>query len=122
MKHVYSGTENMTANERHEYSNNLIRQSVKTMDTDGQLSNVRIKKLIPGGDEQNQVNIVQLKDNMRKIRQRQAQSVMKKPYSISLQVGARDEAAKTSWKKKRGNITIVDQTRFGSTTITGDGI
>lgn len=33
MKHVYSGSENMTANEKHEFSNNLIR-SIGTNDTD----------------------------------------------------------------------------------------
>ena len=47
---------------------------------------------------------------------------MRKPYSISLQVGgARDETAKTSWKKKRNNISIVDQTKFGNTSL-GEGI
>ena len=43
MKHVYSGVENMTANERHEYSNNLIRSSVKANDTEVRLRNVNIK-------------------------------------------------------------------------------
>lgn len=40
-----------------------------------------------------------------------------KPYSVSMAVGAREEASKTSWKKKRGTIAIVDQHRFGSTTM-----
>jgi len=34
MKHVYSGGENMTPNERHEFSNNLIRSIANTNDTE----------------------------------------------------------------------------------------
>jgi hypothetical protein len=44
---------------------------------------------------------------------------MRKPYSISLQVGGAREEAKTSWKKKRGNLSIVEKP--GSVTL-GEGL
>ena len=40
---------------------------------------------------------------------------MIKPYSISLQVGGAREEAKTSWNKKRGNLSIVGKP--GSVTL-----
>ena len=43
-----------------------------------------------------------------------------KPYANSMSIGAREEASKTSWKKKRGTMAVVDQHRFGSTTM-GNG-
>jgi len=31
-----------------------------------------------------------------------------KPYANSMSIGAREEASKTSWKKKRGTMAVVD--------------
>jgi hypothetical protein len=43
-----------------------------------------------------------------------------KQYSVSMQVpGQREEVAKTSWKKKRGTIQIVDQHKYGSNMLDG---
>ena len=80
MKHVYNGpNENLNANQKHEFTNNLIRSiphsEVNTTPRAIQLKN---RSAIRGGlmersENQNKdVDVVQLKEAMNRIRQRQA--------------------------------------------------
>lgn len=68
MKHVYSGNQSigMNSNEAHELANNLRRETIKPHQTEERIKRVALKHQ----EMDNNVDIIQLKDAMKRIRQR----------------------------------------------------
>lgn len=66
MKHVYSGNQSigMNSNETHELANNLRRETIKHNQTEERIKRVALKHQ----DMDNSVDIIQLKDAMKRIR------------------------------------------------------